>query len=69
MAADSGIVSGRFPCTFGTERLHCTLSGIMEEHKENTSQPRIPSDIRTYFFLLALAAITFVILWLVFRFI
>ncbi len=40
----------------------------MEQEKENSSEPRIPSDLRIYFILLGVAVVTLAILWLVFRF-
>ncbi len=39
----------------------------MKQDKGNSSQPRIPSELRAYFILLGIAAATFGILWLVFR--
>lgn len=35
----------------------------------NTDRPDIPSDIRVYFFVLAIATIMFAVFWLVFRFV
>jgi hypothetical protein len=41
----------------------------MEDRNHETEQPRIPSDIRVYFIVLALAAVVIGVLWLVFRFV
>lgn len=44
------------------------LSANMEHDSNKTEQPRIPSDIRVYFIVLALAVTMFAVLWLLFRF-
>jgi hypothetical protein len=41
----------------------------MDETNEKTSQPRVPSDIRVYLRVLAITAVTLLVLWLAFRFI